>query len=191
MTSVETPAIPETPDRGRGSTFVRIGLTVICLGLVAMWIYAFFFAEKKAAYRVDDDAWRERAEEICVAARAARLELADTDAGYIADPTPEQAIERARIVDQATAILEAQLADVVAVQPSSERDRSLVAEYEAFWTILLADRRAYTDQLRAFDLSPYSETAVEGGPVTNVLVDFAVVNLMPSCAPPDELGTGG
>ena len=156
-----------------------------------MWIYAFFFAEKKAAYRVDDDAWRERAEAICVAARTERLDLVDTDGGFITDPTPEQAIERAVIVDRATDILEQQLADIVAVQPVSDRDRSLVSEYEAFWKILIADRRDYTEQLRAYDLSPYSETAVEGGPVSNVLIDFAVVNLMSSCAPPDELGTGG
>ena len=83
------------------------------------------------------------------------------------------------------------MADIVAVLPPSDRDRSLISEYEAFWKILLADRRAYTEQLRSFDLSPYHETPVEGGPVTNVLVDFAVVNLMSSCAPPDELGTGG
>jgi hypothetical protein len=191
MTIAEQAPVPEERSRRRGSTLLRIGLAVICLALLAMWIYAFFFATKEAAYRVDDDAWRERAEAICAAARAERLELVDTEGGFISDPTPEQAIERAAIVDRATAILEAQVADIVSVQPPSDRDRSLISDYEAFWAILIADRRAYTDQLRAYDLSPYSETAVEGGPVTNVLIDFAVVNLMPSCAPPDELGTGG
>ena len=191
MTNLEDRPLPDAPTRGRGSKAIRIALTVVCLSLVAMWIYAFFFAKKDAAYRVDDDAWRERAEAICVAARAERLELVDTEGGFITEPTPAQAIQRADLVDQATDILEQQVADIVAVLPPSDRDRSLVSEYEAFWKILLADRRAYTEQLRSFDLSPYHETPVEGGPVTNVLVDFAVVNLMSSCAPPDELGTGG
>ena len=39
-----------------------------------------------------------------------------------------------------------------------------------------------------FDLQPYGETLVDGGPVTNLLTDFAVVNEIPACAPPNELG---
>ena len=46
-------------------------------------------------------------------------------------------------------------------------------------------------RLRAYDLTPYSETLLEGGPVTNVLVDFANVTRIEACAPPSELGSGG
>ncbi len=43
-------------------------------------------------------------------------------------------------------------------------------------------------RLRSFELGPYRETKVEGGPVTNLLVDFATVNELPHCSPPQELG---
>ncbi len=53
---------------------------------------------------------------------------------------------------------------------------------------MLADRRAYTARLRNFELSPYLETKVDGGPVTNLLTDFSVVNQIKTCTPPNELG---
>lgn len=184
--SSAAPAPGEAPTRR--VTFTKVLLTVVVLLIVAMWVYAFGFASKKAAYRVDDDAWRERAEQVCTVYRDERLQLVDTSEGYIAEPTPEQMIERADLVDQATDILERQLTDLIAVQPPSERDRSLVAEYESYWRTVFSDRRAYTARLRDLQLEPYFETAVEGSPVTNLLTDFAVVNQMPTCSPPNELG---
>jgi hypothetical protein len=97
-------------------------------------------------------------------------------------------IERAGLVDQATDLLEAQLDELIAELPPSDEDRQLVADFEGYWRIVLADRRAYTERLRALDLQPYLETKVDGGPVTNLLVDFSVVNLIKSCSPPNELG---
>ena len=75
--------------------------------------------------------------------------------------------------------------------PASEEDRATVAEWEGFYRTLIDDRRAYVGRLRAFDLTPYAETLLEGGPVTNVLTDFANVNRIEACAPPSELGSGG
>lgn len=169
---------------------MRIVLGITIALLVAMWIYAFFFASKDPAYRVDDAAWRERAEGICARYQAERLELVDTSDGFIADPTDEQILRRAGLVEQATDLLEAQLAEVTAAVPASERDRSLIRDYTRYWNLVLADRRAYVERLRALELTPYYETAVEGTPVTNVLIDFSTANLMPSCSPPNELGTG-
>lgn len=92
------------------------------------------------------------------------------------------------MVDRATDLLEAELAEMVAVMPTSDRDRQLVEEYRGYFEIMIADRRAYTERLRAFELGPYLETKVDGGPVTNVLLDFANGNRMPACRPPGELG---
>ncbi|MFN8023281.1 MAG: hypothetical protein U0Q03_17275 [Acidimicrobiales bacterium] len=178
----------EPPARTRGAMAVRIGLTVIVLLLVAMWVYAFGFAEKKGVYVLDDDSWGQRAQDICERYEAQRRALVDTDGGYIENPTDEQMIERADIVDQATDLLEAELTEMIAVMPTSERDRQLVTEYEGYFRTMLADRRAYTARLRAFELGPYLETKVDGGPVTNVLLDFANGNRMPACRPPGELG---
>jgi hypothetical protein len=183
-------AAPPTPPIGApsGSKIWRILITLIIVVIAAMWVYYFFFASAKATYRVDDAAWRERAQSICERYEAERLKLVDTAEGYIAEPTNDQMLERADIVDQATDLLEAELAEVLAVQPASERDRSLLTDYEKYWRILIADRRAYTAQLRTFDLQPYYETLVDGGPVSNTIVDFTTVNEITACRPPGELG---
>ncbi|TPW11739.1 MAG: hypothetical protein FD127_3064 [Acidimicrobiaceae bacterium] len=174
--------------RPRRLSFVKVLLGLIILALVAMWVYAFGFAPRKAAYRIDDGAWRARAQEICARYEAQRLELVDTSAGYIADPTDAQMIERADIVEAATDILQASLAEVSAVLPASERDQSLLAQYRSYYDTLIADRRLYVEQLRSLDLQPYTESAVDGGPVTNVITDFTIINEMRACAPPGELG---
>jgi hypothetical protein len=108
--------------------------------------------------------------------------------GYIAEPTPEQMLQRATIVEQATDILQAELDEVTAVVPASTRDRDLVAKYRGFVETLIADRREYTAQLRRYELEPYRESVVANGPVSNVIIDFTTVNEMRSCAPPGELG---
>ena len=163
-------------------------LAVICLLLAAMWVYGFWFAPKKATYRVDDDAWRADAEQICSRYEDQRLQLIDTADGYIEHPTQAQMLERADIVDHATDLLEAELGELVALPVATERDRALIDEYAGFYGTLIADRRAYTAQLRSFVVEPYVETKVAGGPVTNVILDFTTVNEIPSCVPPGELG---
>jgi hypothetical protein len=180
------PAAP--PERRPGFDIWRILITAIIVLIVAIWVYYFFFATAKATYRIDDASWRERAQSICERYEAERLKLVDTAEGYIAEPTNEQMLQRADIVDQATDLLEAELAEVLAVEPASERDRSLLTDYEKYWRILIADRRAYTAQLRTFDLQPYYETLIDGGPVSNTIVDFTTVNEITACRPPGELG---
>lgn len=188
-----TPTAPGSPagagpERRPGRRWVRIALTVVCLGLAAMWVYALFFASKKAAYKVDDPTWRAHAEETCARYEEQRLALVDTGAGYIAEPTQEQMIERADVVDQATDLLQAMLDEVTALRPASERDQDIVDKFQGFYSTMIADRRAYTERLRNFELEPYRETKVDGGPVTNLLVDFATVNELSHCTPPQELG---
>jgi len=181
-----TPA-PAPARRSRGSTAARVAVVGACALIAAMWIYAFGFASKEAAYRVRDEAWRDRAEEICDRYRRERFALADTDEGFITDPTPEQMRERADIVDRATDLLEASLVEQTALALPTARDQELVDDYRGFWEVLLGDRRAYTARLREGRLEPYRETKLDGGPVTNVIVDFTTVNEIRSCAPPQEL----
>lgn len=167
---------------------MRWVLLVVVLGLTVLWVYALVFAPRTATYRVADDAWRAEAERICTRYEQQRVALADMGEGIIVDPTPQQMIERAAVVDRATDLLEAALDDVVALPLESERDRGLVADYERYYRTVIADRRVYTERLRSGDLQPYYETALEGGPVTNTVNDFTVVNELPSCAVPGDLG---
>lgn len=180
------PAVGEP--RPRRIRPVAVLLTAVVVLIAAMWVYALFFASKEAAYRVDDDAWRARAEEVCRRYQAERLQLVDLEEGYIAEPTQEQMLERADVVDRATDLLEAQLDELLAVRPQGTEDTALLTDFERYWRIVLDDRRAYTARLREFDLQPYLETKVDGGPVTNLLVDFSTVNEIKSCSPPNELG---
>ncbi|MCU1361956.1 MAG: hypothetical protein JWN99_3245, partial [Ilumatobacteraceae bacterium] len=179
---LETPESTQPGSSRWKPSFTKIVLIVVCLLILAMWVYAFGFASKKAAYRVDDAAWRQRAQTICKEYEAKRLELVDTAQGYIAQPTHAQMLQRADVVDKATDILEDELAQVIAVQPADPRDRSLIAQYAGYYRTVFGDRRAYTERLRAFDLQPYGETLIDGGPVSNLLTDFTIVNEMPACS---------
>ena len=169
--------------------WVRWLLITVCLGIAAMWVYAFLFAPSKGVYRVDDANWRTRAEQICTAANAERVQLADTSGGYIANPTPAQMRQRATVVNQATDILERMLDDVVAVPVPTDRDRLLIATFEKYYRVIIADRRTYTAALNEGRLVSYEETSVDGGPVTNVVTDFTSGNDVKACVPPGELGS--
>lgn len=181
---IET-TIPVEPKSRR---WVRVILAVICALIAAMWVYAFVFAPKKGVYFVTDKAWRTSAEQICTNAERQRLALADTTQGYISNPTHEQMTQRADIVDRATDIVEGMLNDVEALPLAGAEDRQRVAIFAKYYRQIIDDRRAYTARLRKFELDPYRETLVNGGPVTNTIIDFTTGNAIPHCMPPGELG---
>ena len=175
----------------RHNWFVRIVLILVCALLAAMWVYYFVFATNTGVYQLQDTSWRAKASPICVAAQAKRGELVDTTGGYINSPTPEQFMQRADVVDQATDILEQMLNDIVAIPVNNADDRLRLATFEENYRIVIADRRRYTATLRELKLQPYNETVVGGGPVSNVVLDFTAGvkgNDVPECSPPGELG---
>lgn len=170
-----------------------IGLIAVILGcllLTAMWGYYFFAASNEGIYQLDDTSWREAAAPICAAAQEQRLALTDTTGGFIAEPTLEQMVQRADIVDRATDIVEDMLDAIVAIPVATERDRAVLEVFEENYRLVIADRRRYTAHLRDGDASRYTETVVAGGPVTNVVSDFTAGvkgNNVPACSPPREL----
>lgn len=174
------------PNRPR--RWVRALLVVICALIAAMWVYAFVFAPKRGVYFVTDKAWRTSADQICVAAERQRLALADTADGYITNPTNEEMTQHADIVDRATDIVEVMITDLEALPLADADNRERVAIFTKYYRQIIADRRAYTARLRAFELETYRETVVNGGPVTNVVIDFTTGNAIPHCMPPGELG---
>ncbi|MDO8361342.1 MAG: hypothetical protein Q7V88_00455 [Actinomycetota bacterium] len=175
----------------RGRAWVKVLLTLGCLTMAAMWGYYFFIASDRGVYQLQDTTWRAKAGPICVAASTQREALADTSGGYITNPTQEQMLQRADIVDQATDILEQMLTEIVAIPVDNDDDRSRLQVFEENYRIVIADRRRYTAGLREFKLQPYTETVVAGGPVSNVVLDFTAGvkgNDVPECSPPGELG---
>lgn len=178
----------DTAERRR-YLWVRWPILAVVLVLVAMWVYVLFFAPKTGAYRVRDQAWRDKAQEICTEANARRVALANTTGGYIEHPTREQMIQRADIVDESTDILEQMLNDLAAIPVTTENDQLRIDTFEKYYRIILKDRREYTANLRNFKLTPYHETTIDkGGPVTDVVTDFTSGNNIKACVPPGELG---
>ena len=186
---IET-AVPdlEPAPAPKSRPWVRAILVLICGLIAAMWVYAFVFAPKAGVYFVTDKTWRTSADQICATAQQKRLALVDTTGGYIANPTHAQMIQRADIVDTATDLLDGMVNDVEALPLAGAKDQERVAIFMKYYRQIIEDRRAYTARLRAFDLEPYRETLVKGGPVTNVVIDFTTGNDITHCMPPGELG---
>jgi hypothetical protein len=176
------------PPEHKNRKWVRALLLVICGLIAAMWVYAFVFAPKNGVYLVTDKAWRSAADDICTRAAQQRLALADTSDGYIAHPTKDQMLEHADIVDRATDTLDEMVDEIAALPLAKDDDRTRVGVFLKYYRVILDDRREYTARLRAFELEPYLESVVNGGPVTNVVVDFTTGNAIPACMPPGELG---
>jgi hypothetical protein len=167
------------------ATFWRSVILVAVAGFAAFWAWALFFASKDAVNKIDDRAWAERAERICAAAQAERDELIDERR---LDPDdPAMLAERGAIVDEATAIVESMLDDVVAEPPDDDKGQALVPQWEADYRTYLDNRREFTALLRAGENEPFRETAVDGIPISEKLEQFASDNEMPSCAPPHDL----
>lgn len=166
-------------------TAIRILLTIVSLTIAGFWIWALFFPPKESVAKLADQTWTERAESICRDANLARNELADSR--RIDDVGSGALAERAALIDRATDIVEEMLDDVSAVAPTGPDDLALVETWLSYYRILLADRRDYTDVLRAGDNPPFPEAMIDGAPVSEYINDFTVANRMKACSSPADL----
>ncbi len=144
--------------------------------LIVFWVWALFFASKEAVNKIEDTAWASRAEAICVDTKAQLRALDAQASGDLA--------VRADLVDRSTDLLGDMLDRIVAVTPSDEKGQAIVPDWESEYRILLDDRYRYADQLRAGENVPFTETAVNGVPITERVEKFTLDNEMPTCAPP-------
>ncbi len=172
-----TPDVDEPPpSTTRRVTVGRVALGLLLTGFAAFWIWALFFASKEAVNKIDDRAWAERAEAIC-AETEAELDVLD-------EQVSEDPDVRADLIVRSTDLLAAMLDDVVAVEPADEKGQAIVPEWEREYRTLLEDRYRYADRVRAGEIVPFTETAVNGIPITERIETFAGDNEMPSCSPP-------
>jgi hypothetical protein len=144
--------------------------------LIVFWVWALLFASREAINKIDDRAWAERAEAIC---EATDVELRALDA----QASPDLNV-RADLVVESTDLLAAMLDDIVAVTPTDEKGQAIVPDWEADYRVLLQDRDRYADQLRSGQNVAFTETAVNGVPITERIEKFTLDNEMPTCAPP-------
>jgi hypothetical protein len=153
--------------------------TLFVIGVVlfaAFWIWALFFASKTAINKIDDRAWAERAETVCAEVKP-RIRLLDLEA------SADFGV-RADLVVRSTDMLSAMLDDITATPPTDAKGQAIVPDWIADYRTLLNDRYRYADRLRGGNDVPFTETAINGVPITERIETFAGDNEMPSCAPP-------
>jgi hypothetical protein len=171
--------------RSRGRVLSRLAVGLALVVFVVFWTWALFFASKEAVNKIGDRAWAERARTICDTANEAREELADFRR---VDPDDDEMLrERADIVDRATDIVEQMVDDVVAVEPTDEKGRAIVPDWEADYRIYLQNRRDFADELRAGENVPFREAETGGIPISERISTFAGDNEMASCSPPRDV----
>ncbi len=164
---------------------IRGGLVVICLLLAVMWVYAFVFASRESVNLIGDRAWQEYAEKRCIEARLERAELADFR--KIEDVGPSALAGRAELVDRATQTLEDAIDDI-SVQPVvDEKGQAIVPLWITDYRTYIQDRREYAEMLRRGENKPFSETRIDGLPLSEKVSTFATANRMPACQAPVDL----
>lgn len=185
VTSTPSPA---DADRRRGLR--RVGVLVVVASFVVIWGYVLWltFVEGRAEPRdrLDDERFAEAAQDACApsAALFASLPLASEV------NTPE---ERADLLDEATDELERMVERLEGVVPPRDAEESrAVARWLADYRTLVRDRREYASAQRDPSHPRYDQPFVvtdRGGFQVDVLIeDFAHVNRMESCEPPDDVG---
>ncbi len=164
----------------------RIGLTIVCLPIAAMWVYAFGFASRESVNKIGDTEWQAKAQAICLEAQNFRFSLEDLSE---MDPTDKNAMaKKADIVDKATDSLEAAVNKISLLVPSDEKGKAIVPDWLADYRVYIENRRQFADNLRTATRRPYfSETEVEGVPISERIGKFARENGMKACQPPVDL----
>ena len=136
-----TPAAPPSADvpHRRRSRLGLVVITICCLLIAAMWVYYLTADDRLGVYQLQDTSWRETAGPICERAYTDRMALVDTSQGFITEPTREEMATRADIVDRATDVVETMLDDIVAIQVDNDRDREIIAVFDKYYRMVIAD----------------------------------------------------
>lgn len=162
--------------RGRTFTIARVLFVVGMLAFASFWFWALFLIDKTAVNKFEDRAWAENAEEICAPVKLAvrRLDLEAT----------EDLQGRADLVVQSTDMFAAMIDELASDPPDDPKGAAILPDWIADWRILIQNRYDYAEELRAGNEVPFTETAVQGVPITERIETFAGDNEMDSCAPP-------
>lgn len=168
------------------SLVVRIGLSIICGLIGLMWIYAFIFAPRESVNKIKDDAWKARSEASCKVAENQRFSMQDLTA---MDPNnPADLKRKAVLVEKATDSLEKAINAIALDSPADAKGKAIVPEWIADYRTYIKDRRDFAAALRTAKRRPYfSETEIEGVPISERIGKFARENDMKACQPPLDL----
>ena len=186
---VTQPTLDEPPAARRPRWGVRAVLLAIVAALVAMWIYVLFIGKEQSPNRLADQEWAKRAEPVC-AATAKRLAALPAAATFAQVKPLEEALRRRGDVgEQATALLDGQLAQLRALPaPTGPHDGVLLQAWFADWDRYLADRRDHIASWQAGHDKPFAESEANGGPISDRMDSLSTLNGMPSCVVPADFG---
>ena len=163
----------------------RTTIVIVVFLTSAMWIYAFVFSSREAVNKIADENWQARAEEICSRANVERSALADYR--LIEDAGSDALTQRAEIVDEATAIIASMIDSIESVPPVDAKGLALVPQWISDYKTYIQDRYDYTARLREGINDPFSETMIDGLPLSEKISTFAADNRMPACKAPIDL----
>jgi hypothetical protein len=166
-------------------TATRATIVILILLTSVMWIYAFVFSSREAVNKIEDSEWQERAQEVCTRANDERAALADYR--LIEDAGEDALTKRAEIVDKSNQILTDMIDAIEATPPRDDKGLALVPLWIKDYRTYIQDRYEYTAQLRNGINDPFSETMVDGLPLSEKISTFAADNEMPACKAPMDL----
>ncbi|MEP1125166.1 MAG: hypothetical protein ABJH68_14875 [Ilumatobacter sp.] len=160
----------------RSFTFRRLLVVVGLLAFAAFWFWALFLIDKTSVNKFEDRAWAANAEEVCAPVQLAvrRLDL---------QASPDLQV-RADLIEEGTDLYAAMIDELASDLPDDPKGAAIVPDWIADWRTLIQDRYDYAAEYRAGNEVPFTETAVQGVPITERLETFAADNEMKSCSPP-------
>ena len=151
------------------------------LAMTAFWIYALAMDGRiKPAGYLADHTFPNAAEPICAAAVRDLKQLPEAHLS-------KNPIERAAVIDRATARLETMLADLRKAVPATA-DAKWISTWLDDWQIHIGDRNDFVHRLRTAGRSAeFLETQKAGTQISNSLTHYAEINHMESCGPPGDV----
>ena len=163
----------------------RAAIAVVMSAILAMWVYALFFASKETINSVDDKGWKLKSEAICYSAKQERNKLLDLT--LVKDSGPNALSKRADIVDKATVTLVTMIDQIADLPVDNAKGAAIVPMWLSDYRVYIQDRYDYTALLRRGVNEPFAETIAKGIPLSEKLATFAADNQLLSCKPPIDL----
>jgi hypothetical protein len=165
--------------------FLRLVTGITVAFILVMWVYALFFASKDSINKFSDRQWAAKAQQRCLLAIEERKQLADY---RIVDSLGTDALgERADLVDKATDTIERFVLEFRKTLPTDPKGIALVTLWLNDYEIYIGDRRSFANDLRSGVNKQFSETSIEGLPLSEKIATFAADNEMKFCKPPIDL----
>jgi len=165
--------------------FGRVAKVVAIITMVAsfgVWVYAFSgAADRDSPDLLDDLAWARQAETLCVTATG------DVE-GLPSALDAQNVAERSDQIRAANDRYRVMLDDMAQLQPGTDRDAEMVAEWQGDWELFLSDRDRYATAILDDPAAAFTVTNTGGGErLYRRISRFARTNFMSSCIAPEDV----